>query len=114
MLAPPPPRFSTTICWPQMSDSFPATTRAMASVPPPGGNGTMRRTCRAGQAWARARRAVSAATPVAATAATKRRRSIMRRLLSLVDPDLRLADHRAPLVHLGLDVAGELVRRRTD
>src|SRR5262245_46886289 len=49
MLAPPPPRFSTTICWPQISDSLPATTRAMASVPPPGGNGTTNRTKRLGQ-----------------------------------------------------------------
>ena len=33
-----------------MSESLPATTRAMASVPPPGGNGTIRRTNRFGQA----------------------------------------------------------------
>src|SRR5215475_8918323 len=49
MLVAPPPRFSTTTCWPQISDSLPATTRAMASVPPPGGNGTTRRTYRFGQ-----------------------------------------------------------------
>ena len=33
----PPARLSTTTCWPSAPASFSATTRAMASTPPPGG-----------------------------------------------------------------------------
>src|SRR5687768_217319 len=47
-----PPRLSTTTGWPQPSESFCATVREMMSVPPPGGNGTMRRTGRLGYACA--------------------------------------------------------------
>jgi hypothetical protein len=56
MLLAPPPRFSTTICWPQTSDSRLATMRATASVLPPGANGTISRTARLGQACATAAR----------------------------------------------------------
>ena len=43
IVPPAPPRLSTTIGWPRRSDSFCARLRAMKSVAPPAGNGTMRR-----------------------------------------------------------------------
>ena len=43
-----PGRLSTTNVWPRLSPSFCASSRPRMSVPPPGGNGTMRRTARAG------------------------------------------------------------------
>src|SRR5688572_19247194 len=39
-----PARLSMTTCWPHSSASFAPRMRASASVPPPGGNGTMKRT----------------------------------------------------------------------
>src|SRR5262249_6856628 len=77
MLVAAPPRFSTTTCWPQISDSLPATTRAMASVPPPGGNGTTRRTYRFGQPEVCARALLTRPSAEAAESAMKRRRLIM-------------------------------------
>jgi len=44
-----PPLFSITTCWPHVSESRADTMRAIASAPPPGGNGTIRRTNRFGQ-----------------------------------------------------------------
>src|ERR1700704_1946267 len=44
-----PALFSTTTGWPSRGASFSATTRAMASVPPPAANGTTRVTARLGQ-----------------------------------------------------------------
>src|SRR3989442_10015482 len=44
-----PPLFSITTCWPHVSESRAETMRAIASAPPPGGNGTIRRTNRLGQ-----------------------------------------------------------------
>jgi len=41
MMAPAPARFSTTTLWPQRSPSFIAISRAMPSVAPPGGMGTI-------------------------------------------------------------------------
>src|SRR4029079_16261631 len=72
----PPPLFSTTICWPQIADSLAETTRAMASVPPPGGSGTTRRTKRAGYA-AGCRSPTVGANSQAYESAAKRRRSSM-------------------------------------
>src|SRR4030095_13712812 len=43
MLAPPPPRLSTTICCPSAWPSRSPMDRARGSVPPPGGNGMMKR-----------------------------------------------------------------------
>src|SRR3990172_10502140 len=42
-MPPAPERLSTTTCCPSPSPSFGATERAITSVPPPGGNGTMKR-----------------------------------------------------------------------
>src|SRR5687768_18448586 len=49
-----PARFSTTTGCDHASVIFCASTRAMMSVAPPGGNGTMKRTARDGYAWASA------------------------------------------------------------
>src|SRR5256885_3816951 len=47
-----PARFSATTDWPHFCESFAATVRAEISVPPPGGNGTMKVTGFAGQTCA--------------------------------------------------------------
>jgi hypothetical protein len=83
ILVAPPPRFSITVCWPQISESLPATTRAIASVPPPGGNGTISRTNRFGQfeaddvgpneVWPSVRRLEMEAKAAAASAIARRR-----------------------------------------
>src|SRR5436190_15142999 len=52
MVPPPPPRLSTFTVWRNASDSFCATTRAMASTPPPAGYGTMRVIVRVGNSAA--------------------------------------------------------------
>jgi len=39
-MPPAPPMFSITICWPSDRDMLSWTMRAIASVAPPGGNGT--------------------------------------------------------------------------
>ena len=44
---PPPGRFSMMI-WPRLGESFWPISRAMTSIGPPAGNGTMIRTCRVG------------------------------------------------------------------
>src|SRR5687768_8024295 len=54
MVLPAPPRFSTTNGWPKVSVRPLATSRAMRSVLPPGGKGTMTFTGRAGHDWAHA------------------------------------------------------------
>jgi hypothetical protein len=46
-----PALFSTTTGWPSRAASFSATTRPMASVPPPAANGTTRVIVRVGQVW---------------------------------------------------------------
>src|ERR1700694_508225 len=64
--APPaPPRFSMTIVCPSASDRRFCTMRAMTSVPPPGGYGTMKRTGFAGQSCAHA--GIAASRPSART-----------------------------------------------
>src|SRR5437879_7422500 len=50
-----PARFSTTTDWPHFAASLAATVRAEMSVPPPGGNGTMKVTGLAGYGCASAR-----------------------------------------------------------
>src|SRR6266540_643989 len=119
MLPPAPPLFSITICWPQTSESRLARTRATASVPPPAGNGATRRTKRRGQACAcaHAGRVMMklGASADAAVSEIRRRRSIMDcPYSSPVDLDSRVADDRAPFVHLGLEVTSKLVGRRAD
>src|SRR6266446_1440788 len=83
-----PPLFSITTCWPQVSESRAATMRAIASAPPPGGNGTIRRTNRLGQfgtdkacsdeVWANIRPAPLGASADAAVSAIAWRRVIIR------------------------------------
>src|SRR5258707_11099325 len=96
-----PPRFSTPTCWPQISESLPATTRAIASVPPPGGNGTTSRTKRVGQPCADARLGSAGAAIEAAVSAMARRRLSMG---SLVDLDAGRPDDGGPLGPLGLQM----------
>jgi len=47
-MLPAPGRFSTKNCWPMVLEKYCASTRAMMSVPPAGGDGTTMRTGRAG------------------------------------------------------------------
>src|SRR3954462_2940617 len=54
MVPPPPPRLSTVTVWRKASDSFSATTRAIASTPPPAGYGTTSVMARVGKSAARA------------------------------------------------------------
>src|SRR5215207_8554877 len=54
MVPPPPPRLSTVTVWRKASDSFCATTRAIASTPPPAGYGTTSVMARVGKSAARA------------------------------------------------------------
>ena len=54
MVPPAPPTFSTTIGWPSDARMPSATMRAMMSVIPPGGNGTIMVTGRDGKACAAA------------------------------------------------------------
>ena len=48
MVLPAPGRFSMTSCWPSRSDNHCPMSRAVMSVPPPGGNPTTKRTGRVG------------------------------------------------------------------
>src|ERR1041384_4307372 len=95
-----------------MSDSLVASTRAMASVPPPGGKGTMRRTKRFGKLCAAAR----PITAGASTIATDRVRSCRRPIIAapLVDPDSGILDDRSPLGDLDLEQRAKLLGRRPD
>src|SRR5262249_42521832 len=103
-----------------MSDSLPDSTRAMVSVPPPGGNGTTRRTKRLGhpcaeEVCAEAVRGGKAATTADAAAATNRRRAIAAAAGPLLfELDLGLAGDRAPFVDFGCEEGGELIGRRAD
>src|SRR6187431_46801 len=54
MVPPPPPRLSTVTVWRKASDSFCATTRAIASTPPPAGYGTTSVMARVGKSAAQA------------------------------------------------------------
>src|ERR1044071_4432352 len=58
-----PGRFSTTYCWPRASESFGVSSRAMMSVPPPGGKPTSTRTGRAGYDCAKAVAVSASANP---------------------------------------------------
>ena len=49
-----PGRLSTTTCWPSAAESLAATIRAIVSLPPPGGNGTIMVMVRLGKSWAAA------------------------------------------------------------
>src|SRR5262249_21079090 len=109
MLPPAPGLFSTTTCWPHISESLAPRMRPIASMPPPGVNGTTSFTRRLGQAWANARPTGLAATTDAAAIRSRRRRSGISLTL---DPGG--LDDRAPQLHLGPDPCCELLRRRGD
>src|SRR5262249_42528836 len=74
MLPPAPPLFSTTTCWPQSSVNRLASTRAIGSAEPPGGNGTTKRTYRLGYDCPQAKRAATgrAAAPAASCSNLRR------------------------------------------
>src|SRR4029450_829025 len=65
MTPPAPPRLSTNTCWPSCVLNCIATSRPTTSLLPPGGKGTIKRTGRLGEFWARAP-AASAASSIAA------------------------------------------------
>src|SRR5215467_5869564 len=116
MLPPAPGLFSTTICWPHISERRAPIMRPTASMPPPGVNGTTSLTMRFGQAalpcaWAMrdAKGAKAGARTAAPAHATSLRRSSMMLSLGL---DARGLDHRAPEIDFGLERSCELGRRR--
>src|SRR5262245_7837031 len=109
MLPLPPGRLSTMICWPRDSVSLTPIVRASVSTLPPGGNGTTRRTGRAGYCCAGAALANSATQstsndekPPGLTAGPLTGR------LRAQAGDL---DHFRPLRNLGAERGGELFRR---
>src|SRR5450755_1885839 len=69
-----PPRFSMMIGWPSAFWNRSWTMRAITSVPPPGGYGTMKRTGFSGQPWAAAASANTARPKAAARVASVMRR----------------------------------------
>src|SRR3954454_9432145 len=101
----PPPRFSTTNCWPASSLARCARMRATMSLLPPGPYGTMMRTVRFGNPPPCAR-AVAAGS--VAAAASRCRRCMA--ALSL-QPHIGDARHLAPLRDLAPDKGAELLRR---
>src|SRR5262249_52805640 len=52
VVPPAPATFSMTICWPSVRDMCSLTMRAVTSVPPPAGNGTIMVIGRDGNGWA--------------------------------------------------------------
>src|SRR6185369_207548 len=76
MVEPAPGRFSTTTCWPTLSVMNLPASRAMVSIGPPGGNGTIILIGLSGEAGARAR--VATPAPKAAAADSSARRVTMR------------------------------------
>src|SRR5215468_10599146 len=109
MLPPAPGLFSITTCWPHISESLAPRMRPIASMPPPGVNGTTSFTTRLGQPWPKARPNGLAATTEAAAIPSRRRRSGTSLTL-----DPRGLDDRPPQVHLGPHPGRELLRRRGD
>src|SRR5215510_15510420 len=130
MLPPAPGLFSTTTCWPHISESRAPTMRPIPSMPPPGVNGTTSLTKRVGQACgevacAAAPRPPSADASVdAADIRTRWRRVIMtafpcgvgsatggvarsRLSTSITDADPGFPDDRLPFCDLGLDQLGK-------
>src|SRR5215467_11191669 len=72
-LPPAPPRFSATTGWPRFAVSRSAMRRPRMSVPPPGGNGRMKRTGLAGQASCAFACQGASAAPSASVSATTAR-----------------------------------------
>src|SRR5262249_41801340 len=79
-----PGLFSTTLCQPVVSPSLAAMIRAIGSVPPPGGKGTMNFIDPLGHsAWARASPGRQRVVPTALTSTARRRNPD---ILTLPDP----------------------------
>src|SRR3954466_7310033 len=108
-----PARFSITTGWPQCSLIRWPTKRAMRSVGPPGGNGTMMRIGRLGKFAAAPRSDCAAARTAAATnaIAASARRSTVRPLVELHADRL---DHLLADFGLRLDEGAELRRALAD
>jgi hypothetical protein len=70
-IPPAPPRFSTTTGWPSCAENRSASRRASRSAGPPAAKGTMIRTGRVGQAWAKA--GATGRTSASASSARRRR-----------------------------------------
>src|SRR5437763_1460407 len=98
-----PGRLSTTTCWPSAAESLLATIRAMVSLPPPDGNGTIMVMVRLGKSWA-------AAGPWTSAIRIASARPILR--IASLHLQIELADQRAPAAVLALDVGAVFFRRR--
>jgi len=81
MAPPPPPRFSTTTGWPRFLLNSSDTMRAMMSVVPPAGNGTISRIGLLGNAWAEAASGSTAQAASSAPPSRRGNRGFMRDLL---------------------------------
>src|SRR2546430_216929 len=140
MLPPAPGLFSTTTCWPHISESRAPTMRPIESMPPPGVNGTTRRTKRVGQACANAGRSarLGASTHAAETPITRRRVSMyllspwrhgnwrgygcdksvngprVFRRISSIDQYAGLLDDHTPFVDFRIEQSREPFGRRAD
>src|SRR5262249_41312082 len=134
MLPPAPGLFSTTTCWPHISERRAPTMRPIPSMPPPGVNGTTSLTKRAGQACGKVACAAAPRPPSAdasvdaAAIRTSWRRASMsgsfcgvlpgrevvrtRLSISISDADPGFPDDGLPFRHLGLDQFGKPGRRR--
>src|SRR4051812_26911699 len=95
-----PARLSTITCWPRLTESRSASTRAMLSTLPPAGHGTIRRMGLAGHAAADS--ACTGAPKQARAAARKRRR---RRADMMGSSGAPLRHQRLPLRPRGDQVA---------
>src|SRR5262249_13619445 len=83
----PPARLSTTTCWPSAPVSFSATTRAMASTPPPGGYGTTSVMVFDGKSWADAPEMPSGAdAPLQTQSATATAAAARHQLCTILSP----------------------------
>src|SRR5262245_15145386 len=136
MLPPAPGLFSTTTCWPHISESRAPTMRPIPSMPPPGVNGTTSLTKRTGQVCGEVVACANAPRPPSADASVDAadirtswrrvsmsafscgvlrawRRVVRTRLsISITDADPGFPDDRLPFRHLGLDQLGKSGRRR--
>src|SRR5215510_12712658 len=114
MLPPAPPTFSMITGWPRIGRIFSAMMRAVTSVEPPGGNGTISVIWRDGKVCACAPPAIAAAS--ATTAISCFMLAPLSDGPSICGGSLRLdaggLDDRPPLLDLGLLEFAERLRRR--
>src|SRR5262249_40520974 len=111
MLPPAPGLFSTTTCWPHISESRAPRMRPMASMPPPGVNGTMSFTTRFGQSPC-PNTVPGATAGTRVEAAAKRSRGRRASMLSRLDFDPGGLDDLTPLLGFRPQPRVELFRRR--